>query len=233
MTLHSDPVRPRAPMVWPFPVPGNLVRHAYHELHIAINGTKEEQKALGNHALLPRPWEPATCLAPGLRHEVWQWLEQIVSWLNREYTWEVTGLIPTCWPSHPHLVHEIAVLADQRRRAGLAMTSDALEEWHRYCLPAFLDRMRTRLKSHCEDEHKQWPGRPRHSEHLSEKHIEQREDTYALDIDALPGRRRAREQQQPAGPARLGLVDLDTGEVHDDLPPDRPPRTRTEKGPRS
>lgn len=32
-------------------------------------------------------------------------------------------------------VHEIAVLADQRRRAGYALTSDATERWHRYNLP--------------------------------------------------------------------------------------------------
>jgi type IV secretion system protein VirD4 len=28
--------------------------------------------------------------------------------------------IPACWPKHPHLVHDLAVLADQRRRAGRA-----------------------------------------------------------------------------------------------------------------
>ncbi|NHA01228.1 hypothetical protein G5V59_18935 [Nocardioides sp. W3-2-3] len=51
-------------MVFPFPVPGNHVRLAYRELRIAINGTEEQRKALGNHALLPRPWEPASCLDP-------------------------------------------------------------------------------------------------------------------------------------------------------------------------
>jgi hypothetical protein len=51
-----------------------------------------------------------------------------------------TGMaIPACWPQHPHLVHEIVVLADQRRRAGHALTSDASKEWHRYSLPAFID----------------------------------------------------------------------------------------------
>jgi hypothetical protein len=48
--------------------------------------------------------------------------------LVTEYVWEVADAIPACWPQHPHLVHEIAVLADQRRRAGHAFTSDALEE---------------------------------------------------------------------------------------------------------
>ena len=142
----------------PVPRPGKLVHLAYRELHIAVNGTEAEQKALGNHALLPRPWDPATCRDPELRHELWEWLEDVVIWLNHEYTWDVSGLIPHCWPQHPHLVHEIAVLADQRRRAGLAMTSDALEEWHRYCLPAFVDRMRNRLRAHCDDEHQRWPA---------------------------------------------------------------------------
>ncbi|CAI9418096.1 hypothetical protein [Nocardioides sp. T2.26MG-1] len=220
-------------MVFPFPMPGDHVRLAYRELHIAINGTEEEKKALGNHALLPRPWEPASCLDPDLRHDLWEWLEDVVIWLNREYTWDVSGLIPSCWPLHPHLVHEIAVLADQRRRAGLAMTSDALEEWHRYCLPAFTDRMRNRLRAHCDDEHKTWPAKPRHNEHLAEASRQRRENAFAHDVDALPVNRRAHAQPSaPAGPPRLGLVDLDTGEIQDDELDGPQPRTRTEKGPR-
>jgi hypothetical protein len=154
-----------------------------------------------------------------------------VIWLNREYTWDVSGLIPSCWPVHPHLVHEIAVLADQRRRAGLAMTSDALEEWHRYCLPAFADRMRNRLRTHCDDEHKSWPARPRHNEHLGEASTQRRENAFAHDVDALPVNRRAYEQPEPTGRPRLVEVDLDTGEIKDD-PLGAQPRTRTEKGPR-
>jgi hypothetical protein len=46
-------------------------------------------------------------------------LEALVTWLNHEYVWDVANVIPPCWP-HPHLVHEIAVLADQRHRAGQA-----------------------------------------------------------------------------------------------------------------
>ncbi len=222
-----------ASMVCPFPDPGGLVRLAYRELHLTINGTEAEQKALGNHALLPRPWEPATCLHPGLRQELWRWLEQVVIWLNHDYTWDVAGLVPRCWPLHPHLVHEIAVLADQRRRAGLAMTSDALEEWHRYCLPAFTDRMRNRLRAHCDDDHQRWPGLPRQSEHVDEANTQRCKTTFARDVDALPASRRAREDQKTAGPARLGLVDLETGELHDDYPLSTEPRTRTEKGPRA
>jgi hypothetical protein len=48
-----------------------------------------------------------------------------------------------------------------RSRCGLinaaapahALTGDALEEWHRYSLPSFIERMTCRLRSHCEDGH--------------------------------------------------------------------------------
>jgi len=142
-------------------------------------------------------------------------------------------MIPVCWPQHPHLVHEIAVLADQRRRAGLAKTSDALEEWHRYCLPSFTDRVRARLRSHCDDGHTPWPARPRHNEHTSQAQTRRREDTFADDVNALPERRRALPSQltdQRTGP-RLGVVDLETGELRD--PDEHFPRTRTPKGPRT
>ena len=79
--------------------------------------------------MLPRPWDPPTCVDPDLRAELWEWLEAVVTWLNHEYVWDVSGIIPHCWPKHPHLVHEVAVLADLRRRAGQALSSDALEEW--------------------------------------------------------------------------------------------------------
>ena len=42
-------------------------------------------------------------------------------------------------------MHEIALLADQRSRAGHAFTRGALEEWHGYILPAFTERMKSRL----------------------------------------------------------------------------------------
>lgn len=206
-------------LVQAFPVPGLLVRLAYRDLHIAVNGTEEQKKQVGNPALLPRPWEPASCLEGELRQQVWQWLEAVVVWLNRDYAWDVAAMIPTCWPAHPHLVHEIAVVADQRRRAGLAMNSDALEEWHRYCLPAFGERMRNRLKAHCDDDHVSWPGRSRHSQHTSAEDAGGRDALYAADLAALTSRPRRWPSPQPAprpGP-RLGLVDLETGEITTDL----------------
>lgn len=214
MTVTSTQQRAQL-LIDPFPVPGPQVRLAYRELNLAINGTDDQKKQIGNPALLPRPWEPATCLDAELRYQVWRWLEEVVVWINREYTWDVAAMIPTCWPAHSHLVHEIAVVADQRRRAGLAMTSDALEEWHRYCLPALTDRMRARLKAHCDDDHVAWPGRSRHSQHMSERDSEHRDDLYTTDIEAL--RSGSPAQPPPQTSPRLGLVDLETGEIKTEL----------------
>jgi hypothetical protein len=200
-------------LVHPFPTPGPRVRLAYRELHLAAHGTAEQKREIGHPAVLPRPWEPATCPDPELRLQLWSWLEVVVVWLNREYTWDVATLVPACWPNHPHLVHEVAVLADQRRRAGLALTSDALEEWHRYCLPAFVDRMLHRTRSHCEEGHQPWPARSRHSQHTSPAEAQARDDLYARDLDVASTGSLPRPASPPA-PPRLGLVDLDTGEIH-------------------
>jgi hypothetical protein len=207
-------------MVLPFPTPGARVRLAYRELHIAVNGTEEQKEALGidDIAELPRPWDPETCQDPELRHEVWAWLEDVVTWLNHEYAWDVAPLIPSCWPSHPHIVHEVAVVADQRRRAMLGVTSDPLEEWHRYCLTTFIDRMRGRLKDHCSDGHKGWPSRGRYTRHICEDSLEERENVYAADLDAL-----ANLPRPPKGgrtrvtPKRLSIVDTTSGEILDDV----------------
>ena len=56
---HNRRMSP-VPMVGAFPTPGEEVRLAYRELHIAVNGSEEQKKALGNHALLPRPCDRAT-----------------------------------------------------------------------------------------------------------------------------------------------------------------------------
>ena len=167
--MTTDPATEPAeqPMIRAFPEGGALIRLAYRELSIAANGTKEQKNAIGNPHCLPRPWDPATCLNTELREQVWDWLEEVVTWLNREYVWDVSAVIPGCWPQHPHLVHEIAVLADQRRRAGTALTSDMLEEWHRYALPGFIDRMRARIKDHCEEGHQRWPASSRYARHTS------------------------------------------------------------------
>ncbi|MGH3491722.1 MAG: hypothetical protein ACRDQ1_00620 [Sciscionella sp.] len=193
-----------------FPEVGPLIRNACRELELAAHGTPTQRRLLGDPARLPRPWDPPSCADPGLRAEIWAWLEQVVAWLNHEYTWDIDGMIPACWPQHPHLVHEVAVLADQRRRAGTALTSDALEEWHRCALPAFAERMATRVRSHCEEGHQPWPAQPRHTRHTSKADVEARQHAYGADVQAAIGLARARD---PGGP-RLSLVDLDTGELN-------------------
>ena len=209
--MTDDPTsRPAFPrLTQPFPAPGQLVALAYRELDLAANGSAEQIRALGDVRLLPRPWDPATCRTPQLREQLWAWLEAVVAWLLSEYVWDVADAIPACWPEHPHLVHEVAVVADQRRRAGHAFTSDALEEWHRYNLPAFTERMKARLRNHCEDGHQPWPANGRYTRYTAETSRHTREDRYAADVRAATpvdgmGQRRP----------RLGLVDLDTGEIN-------------------
>ena len=194
----------------PFPAPGQLVALAYRELDLAANGTADQIRALGDVRLLPRPWEAATCRTPQLREQLWAWLEAVVAWLVSEYVWDVADAIPACWPEHPHVVHEVAVVADQRRRTGHAFTSDALEEWHRYNLPAFTERMKARLRNHCEDGHQPWPANGRYTRYMAETSRCAREDHCAADIGAATQTDGMR-QHRP----RFGLVDLDTGEIDD------------------
>ncbi len=200
------------PLVLAFPAPGPRVRLAYRELHLAENGTPEQRKHVGHPELLPRPWDPGTCTDVELRLGLWEWFEAVVAWLNHQYFWDPTDMIPTCWPLHPHLVREVAVLADQRRRAGLETTSHSLEAWHRYALPAFTDRARERTRSYCEAGHQPWPGRSRHQQHTSPVHIAVREETYARDINATPAHHDYDHTFEEDTP-RLYVLDLETGQV--------------------
>ena len=201
---------PACSLVADFPTPGSRIQKAYHDLWDAQNGSEERKKKLGNPANLPRPWDPTTCLELGLRWELWLWLDQVVEWVNSEYVWEATGggCIPDCWPRHPHLVHELAVLADQRRKAGHAPTSDLLENWHRYVLPGFIDRMRQRLKQSCDDDHQPWPARSRHARLTSEQASALRLRAFESDLVALT-------HEDLAEPARRQLTLLDGGDLID------------------
>lgn len=69
MTLTPAPATVQA-MILPFPTPGRQVQLAYRDLNYAMNGNPDQKKQVGNPALLPRPWQPATCRDPGLREEV-------------------------------------------------------------------------------------------------------------------------------------------------------------------
>ena len=153
-----------------FPAPGTRILKAYADVWEAQNGSAEQKKKLDHPSDLPRPWDPATCLDPELRWELWVWLDEVAEWINSEYVWEASGdgCIPDCWPLHPHLVHELAVVADQRQRAGESSKSDLLENWHRFVLPGFFDRMKQRLKQSCDDYHQPWPARGRYTRYTGE-----------------------------------------------------------------
>jgi hypothetical protein len=106
-------------------------------------------------------------------------------------------------------VHDIAVLTDQRRRAGLGLTSDGLEEWHRYSFLSFTERMKMRLGNHCQEDHQSWHAEGRYIRHIAEASRDRRMHAYAVDAHALKS---LHSQTQSR---RLGLVDLDTGEIKD------------------
>ncbi len=198
-------------MIDAFPRAGRRIEHAYAELELAAGaGTRQQQDALGDPRLLARPWDPASCVDPQLRAEIWQWLEQVVTWLNREYVWDPDSMIPSCWPRHPHLVHEIAVVADLRRRAGLALTADALEEWHRYALPAFADRTRQRLREHCQDGgHRPWPAQGRQTRHQDEASRRDRAAVCGADVDAPTERAVMRAGTTSSRPVKPKLLVID------------------------
>lgn len=203
-----------APLIQPFPKPGPSVARCYRELHLARKGSDEEKKSLGDPSKLPRPWIPATCTAPQMRTELWNWLEAAVTWINHELVFDPVDAIPSCWPEHRHLIHEIAVLVDLRHRAETALDSQPLEEWHRYALPAFLERMRHRLGTYCRGQHpSDWPNQGRFARHTSTERAQRRCRAYAADVDALKD---PPDDQATGGDApRLSLVDTESGEIYD------------------
>lgn len=203
--MVSEDLPPADLLVWPFPMPGRLLTLAYRELDIAAEGTDEQKEALGPVSDLPRPWDPGTCIHPKLRRELWTWLEDVVIWLNHEYVFDPVDAIPPCWPRHQHLVHEIAVLADQRRKAIYSFAGDALEEWHRYSLPQFLERLKRRVGDQCNEGHPtSWPANGRFIHHLNDPAAMQRHAMYAADLKASPWGPRRRTRQ---------IVDPETGEI--------------------
>ncbi|WP_232546982.1 hypothetical protein [Propioniciclava soli] len=195
-------------LVRAFPTPGPLLGTAYRDLYLATEGSDNQKAAIGDPSLLPKPWDPPTCRNPQLRAELWGWLDAVAIWINHEYVWDPDSTIPPCWPQHPHIVHELAVMADQRRRAGITLDSNALEEWHRYTLPGFLERLRGRLKAHCETDHQPWPARGRGARYTDTRNTERRRDAFNGDL----------RQLQPAAPVvparpRLSILNTETGKI--------------------
>lgn len=142
-----------------FPEPGHLVQLAYQDLATAATGGPQA-RLLGALDALPRPWNPSTCVHPRLHAELVDWLNRVVAWLNHDLCWQPADMVPGCWPLHPALVRELALLADRRWAADSALTSDPVEEWHRMTLPALRTRIHTDAAG-CVTGHRDWPGRAR------------------------------------------------------------------------
>lgn len=129
-----------------FPTPSSIIVGALDELRLAAESRPKSARELRRLAELPRPWDPPTC-PPELRRLVYAWLDEVAAWINEEHTWRVERVIPICWVDHPHIVHELATVACLRWEAEYAVSAAVLEEWHRYALPMFLDRVGQRIGS--------------------------------------------------------------------------------------
>lgn len=203
-------------LVLPFPQPGPVIRRLYRHWWTVENGTELERDRIKDRPT-GRPWDPATLGTSGERLELWRWLEEVVRWFNHEYAWDTSQVIPDCWPEHPHLVHEIAVMADARRRAGGTPNSGALEEWHRVCVPWFLSRMRDSIQAHCEERHQAWPARARYARLVSQESLDIRHLRTMEDVEVV-GFRAANPWIDGYGGDRINIT---TGEVENKQELDR------------
>ncbi|MGY1684952.1 hypothetical protein ACI8AK_05115 [Geodermatophilus sp. SYSU D00867] len=185
-------------LVIPFPAPPRLVRTALEHLRQAEDAGLEP----AGLPLLDRPWDPAGC-APSLRAQLWPWLDAVAGWLNATYAWQTASAIPACWPAHPHLATELAVLACLRAAAADAATPHPLEEWHRYALPAFHARMAERLGIGCPPgRHLDWPARSWADAYDTAEATAARRDLFAGDA----GRRRPGAATGPSARPLRGVT---------------------------
>ena len=180
-TSHHMPLT--GVMVRGFPEPGRLIRQAMERLQLASFDPPIDEDELHQLAQLPRPWDPATCVGQ-MRSELWVWLDLVAVWVNEEHLWNVTRPgIPECWPAHPHVVHDLAVLACTRYYTKFTVTPAALDDWHRYGLPSFLERLRDRLGDGCQPaRHQTRPRLERDTAHASAGLRRQRLQRQADDV---------------------------------------------------
>lgn len=176
-------------MLMPFPPPPFSVAEALNDLALVRAGDDAATADLGGPDAvlsLPRPWDPSTC-PPVLRERVWRWVDQVATWLNHEHAWRSANLVPPCWPAHPHLARELPVLACLRHQAGQAFAPDLLEDWHRYALPHFLDRMTSHLgDSGCRTSHTDWPAAGRYDHFAAADAVTARLEAFQADTRSVP-----------------------------------------------
>lgn len=169
-------------MVHPFPEPGYTIRSTMETLQLATMDMPEDEQALHALAQMPRPWEPGSCTGK-LRDDLWVWLEEVAIWVNEQHLWNLNRPgIPECWPAHPHIVNDLAVLACSRYYTSYALTPAALEDWHRYHLPGFLERLRDRLGDACQPARHQAPPRQERDRSLRGAVANQRFQRFENDV---------------------------------------------------
>jgi hypothetical protein len=171
-------------MVRTFPEPGPAVRTAMEQLQMATVEPPADEEALRELAQMPRPWDAGSCTGP-IRAELWTWLDRVARWVNEQHLWNLTRTgVPECWPAHPHLVHDLAVLACGRYYTSSAVTPTALEDWHRYQLPGFLERLRDRLGDGCQPgKHQPRPRNERDESHAATHTRRGRKQRQIDDVD--------------------------------------------------
>ncbi len=169
------------PLVQEFPAPPRHMRASIDQLK-ASEGWTERERAVTDPRTVDRPWDPAS-LPPKARRRLWPWLDDVAAWVNHEYGWQTARVIPACWPRHPHLIHELAVLACLRVIAADATGPQPLEEWHRYVLPGFCERMAERIGPvGCPPgRHTDWPARSRYREFTSVEALDTRNRLFEAD----------------------------------------------------
>ena len=150
----------------PFPDPTERMEAALLDLALLSRGGESAAHVMATGEIVPRLWDITTICDPVLLEETWEWLRAFVYWLNSQHAWFSSDLTPSCWEQHPSLVHQLGSLAASRYFAGEATDAAAIEEWHRYALPTFLER--TREQRHgCEERHMPWPARAAHQRAMS------------------------------------------------------------------
>jgi hypothetical protein len=169
-------------IVEPFPQPPRLIRTVLLRLQVLAHGDQHRVAELDHEDRLARPWLPDSC-GNRLRQQLWLWCDDVVTWLNVTYAWRPGQLIPDCWPAHPHIAAELPALACQRVLAEAAFEPEPLEDWHRYTLPLFLDRLDTRLgPSGCRTgKHDDWPAAPRQHAAQSRDSVASRQELFYAD----------------------------------------------------
>lgn len=168
------------------PLPGPQLRQLYRHHWTAENGSDKNGK---------RPGSEGQSRVPGIR-QLWgpRHSESRCGAGWRKSSSGSTTRTPgtPARPSPPAglntpLIHEIALMAGDRYRAGQAHDGGPLENWHRVCVPWFRSRMREGTQSHCEERRQAWPARERYARHVSDLDFQQRwlraeEDIVAVGI---------------------------------------------------